>query len=172
MLPAIHGPPFCGLMIEANPSVRGGSLKEDAYGLAVSGKLTLGTRRADEAFALMKDGALSLSIGYRTRKSSWGPNGVRVLQDIDVKEISVVAMPSNTSARITSVKSGFIDADEIKSSREFERMLHDIGFSRSFANRMAAHFDAAASRDTSSKNSRSEFAQKMMAAAERFSQKG
>ncbi len=142
MLPAIHGPPFCGLMIEANPSVRGASLKEDAYGLAVSGKLTLGTRRADEAFALMKDGALSLSIGYRTRKSSWGPNGVRVLQDIDVKEISVVAMPSNTSARITSVKSGFIDADEIKSSREFERMLHDIGFSRSFANRMAAHFDA------------------------------
>ncbi|MCO6180265.1 HK97 family phage prohead protease [Ciceribacter sp. RN22] len=148
------------------------SLAEDAYGLKVHGKLTLASRRGEEAFALMKDDAVSLSIGYRTRRSSPGPNGARILQDIELWEISVVSMPANTSARITSVKSDIIDVRGIKSERDFERMLIEIGFSRAFAKTAtAAGFNTAANA-SSTKPDHKEIARKLLAAANAISRKG
>jgi HK97 family phage prohead protease len=80
------------------------ALKEDAHGLAVEGKLTLDVQRARDAHALMKDGALGLSIGYRTLKSDFR-SGVRVLTAVDLFEASLVAVPANPNARVTAVKS-------------------------------------------------------------------
>lgn len=78
---------------------------EDERGLKVSGKLVKETRMGAEALALMKAGAVNgLSIGFRARKSERGPNGGRVLTDIELVEISLVSLPAASKARITSVK--------------------------------------------------------------------
>lgn len=107
-------------------------LREDEHGLLVAGKLALDVRRAAEAHALMKAGAVGLSIGYRTRDAGRDKNGNRVLKQIDLAEISVVAIPANTDARITSVKSA-VDASDIRNPRDFEKFLRDAGFPRAFA---------------------------------------
>lgn len=148
------------------------SLSEDAYGLKVQGKLTLASRRGKEAYALMQDGAVSLSIGFKLRRSSRGSNGVRILQDIDLWEISVVSIPANTSARITSVKSDAINIQSVKSERDFERMLIEIGFSRAFAKAATAAGFSAAAGASSIKSDRTEIARKLLAAAEAISRKG
>ncbi len=99
------------------------SLTEDAHGLLVSGRLTLGTARAREAHALLQDGAVSLSIGF-----TLGPFGAReragireITKIARLPEISLVAMPANTRARVTSVKS------KPTNPREFEHFLRDAG---------------------------------------------
>lgn len=81
------------------------SLREDATGLAVTGRLILETRRGQEAYALLKAGALNgLSIGFRTRASERRSGGGRILQDLELIEISLVSIPAATRARVTSVK--------------------------------------------------------------------
>jgi HK97 family phage prohead protease len=107
-------------------------IKEDAIGLRVTGKLTLGIERARDAHALLKDGALGLSIGYRTVDSERTAGG-RLLKEIDLWEISLVAMPAQSAAKITSVKSGGINPHQITRPGDFEKFLRDAGFSRQFA---------------------------------------
>ena len=82
------------------------SMTEDSRGLRVRGKLDLAVARAREALALLKSGALDgLSIGFRTEKSAKNPStGVRLLQKIDLWEISLVTFPMAPRARVTSVK--------------------------------------------------------------------
>jgi hypothetical protein len=80
-------------------------LTEDERGLKVAGKLVLETVRGSEAHALLKAGALNgLSIGFRARSAERGPNGGRVLTDIDLVEISLVSLPAASKARVTNVK--------------------------------------------------------------------
>lgn len=80
-------------------------LVEDDRGLKVAGKLVTETARGAEALALLKAGAVNgLSIGFRARKAERGPNGGRVLTDIELVEISLVSLPAASKARITSVK--------------------------------------------------------------------
>jgi hypothetical protein len=82
------------------------SLREDGTGLAVTGKLVTETRRGQEALALLKAGALSgLSIGFRAKNATRDTKGVRILHDVDLAEISLVALPSAGNARVTSVRS-------------------------------------------------------------------
>lgn len=106
-------------------------LVEDDMGLRVTGQLTLELEKAREAYALMKTGALGLSIGYEL------PHGytrnfeedVRELHEIDLHEVSVCSIPSNRRARIR----------EVKSVREYETALRDeLGFSFRQAKKLAA----------------------------------
>lgn len=81
-------------------------LAEDERGLRVEGKLVTETARGAEALALLKAGAINgLSIGFRARAAERGPNGGRVLTDIELVEISLVSLPAANRARVTSVKS-------------------------------------------------------------------
>lgn len=81
------------------------SIEEDANGLAVKGRLVLETARAREVHALMLAGAIStLSIGFKTKSSVPGPNSTRVLKDVDLFEISPVAVPADPRAAIRAVK--------------------------------------------------------------------
>lgn len=114
------------------------TLKEDRYGLAVTGKLTLATKRGAEAHALMKDGALGLSIGYRVAPGGVARQGSnQILTAVQLFEVSAVAMPANSSARITSVKSAASLRPE--NIREFEAALRDTcGFSGREAKRIAS----------------------------------
>lgn len=81
-------------------------IREDATGLAVTGKLVTQTVRGAEAQALLKAGALNgLSIGFRARTAERDKAGVRILTDIELVEISLVALPSAGNARIKQVRS-------------------------------------------------------------------
>ena len=104
------------------------SMVEDSHGLLVEGKLTKGVRDADEAYALLKDGALhSMSIGYRVINEEYDrKTGVNTLNEISLHELSLVTLPANASAVISSVK----NADGSPDIREVERVLRDAGFSR------------------------------------------
>lgn len=85
-------------------------LREDKTGLFVTGRLILDTRRGQEAYALLKGGALNgLSIGYRTRDSERRAGGGRILKDLELIEISLVSIPAATRARVTSVKTAQAD---------------------------------------------------------------
>jgi HK97 family phage prohead protease len=80
-------------------------IREDERGLAVTGQLVCETALGSEVYSLMKAGALSgMSIGFRTRKAEAGPGGTRILSDLDLAEISLVAMPAADGARITQVR--------------------------------------------------------------------
>ncbi len=88
------------------------AITEDEKGLKVDGQLVLETARGLEAHALLKAGALNgLSIGFRARGSERGPNGVRVLTDVELIEISLVSLPAASKARVTKVRNhGRVDA--------------------------------------------------------------
>jgi len=90
----------------AEPIGRWLALREDARGLHVRGRLSLAVARARELHALMKDGAVDgLSIGFRSRRVRTEPRtGLRLLQAIDLWEISLVTFPMLPQARITRVK--------------------------------------------------------------------
>lgn len=111
-------------------------LQEDEKGLLGTGQLMVDDlAKAREVHALMKAGVLDgLSIGYRVRKSSYADrtNQVRVLEDIDLMEISVVMFPMNSEAVISAVKSDPpIDPADV---REFEKwLMQDAGLTRSKA---------------------------------------
>jgi HK97 family phage prohead protease len=82
------------------------SIKEDSNGLAVEGRLALGTQKGREAYELIKMGALTgLSIGYRVITSrNDAARKARVLTDVDLFEISLVTFPANDAARVGGVK--------------------------------------------------------------------
>jgi HK97 family phage prohead protease len=81
-------------------------LKEDNYGLYVEAELFLNTQAGKEAYTFLKEGVInSLSIGYTPIKYYTDSNsGVRVLEKIDLWEISLVTFPANAQAQVTSVK--------------------------------------------------------------------
>lgn len=94
-------------------------VREDDKGLFVKGRIVLSTTRGREVFDLLKAGAVNgLSIGFRSRNEKRGTDGLRVLTDMYVGEISIVGLPSAGRARISQVRSSgrdtsaaaFIDA--------------------------------------------------------------
>lgn len=65
------------------------------------------TQTGTDAYKLAKAGVLdSLSIGYWAEEYEYRNDGVRLLQKIDLPEVSAVAIPANRNAVITDVKSG------------------------------------------------------------------
>ncbi len=111
------------------PIGRWSEAREDAKGLYLRGKLSLGTTRGRDAYALIKDGALDgLSIGYRVPAGGAAREGnIRVLKAIDLWEVSLVTVPALDVATLESVKAGdFTEGD-------LEDLLRDNGFSRTAA---------------------------------------
>lgn len=90
-------------------------LVEDGKGLKAKGRLILDTTLGRETYALMKAGALDgLSIGFRVLKDTFDrTKGLRILQELDLVEISVVAFPMNKASTVTSVKA----ADQAERAR-------------------------------------------------------
>jgi HK97 family phage prohead protease len=77
---------------------------EDQHGLFVKGQLLLDVCQGREAYALLKAGILDgLSIGFQVVKALRQDKG-RVLQEVDLHEISLVTFAANPKAKITSHK--------------------------------------------------------------------
>lgn len=106
-------------------------MQEDEKGLRVKGQLALETVRGREAHALLKMGALNgLSIGFVAVQKSWNDrDGVRILSEIDLWEVSLVTFPANGKARVTGVKS----VDGLAAPKDAERALREAGFSKADA---------------------------------------
>jgi HK97 family phage prohead protease len=106
-------------------------MEEDETGLFVEGELTQGHSVAEDAYALLKHGAVTgLSIGYRAVKEMENDTGGYDLAEIDLIEISVVESPADLAAQVSNVKSDIKEADSLK---DYERILRDAGFTRADA---------------------------------------
>lgn len=107
-------------------------LREDEAGLYVEGELTPGHSTAEDAYALMKHGAVTgLSIGYRPVQLTDRGDGTRDLKEIELVEISVVESPADLAAQIGDVKAALDAADSLK---DIESLLREaVGISRTDA---------------------------------------
>lgn len=76
-------------------------VREDAKGLYVKGRLLESVGKGREAAALIEAGAIDgLSIGYRTRRATKNEKGQRLLQELELWEVSLVTFPMLPSARV------------------------------------------------------------------------
>jgi len=89
-------------------------LQEDSMGLFAKGRLTLDSFYGREAWALMKDGALTEgSIGYEPVKFDFedaGNRTIRNLREVRLYEISPVPLGMNPLTQIQAVKLGLLQA--------------------------------------------------------------
>jgi HK97 family phage prohead protease len=77
---------------------------EDDIGLYVEGRILAGSDLSASTARLVQTRAVGgLSIGYRTRRATPRAAGGRILTEIDLWEVSVVAFPMLRSARITQI---------------------------------------------------------------------
>ncbi len=80
---------------------------ETERGLSVEGELNLEVQKGFESFSLAKQGAMTdLSIGFMIPEggSEFNSDGIRIIKEIDLVEISIVDEPANRDATINEVK--------------------------------------------------------------------
>lgn len=76
-------------------------IREDAKGLFVRGRVLAAGPRGKATSAMIREGAVDgLSIGFRTERFSPRTGGGRILQQIDLWEISIVTFPMLPQARL------------------------------------------------------------------------
>lgn len=107
-------------------------VKEDETGLHVRGRILPEVEKGREAKALVEAGAIDgLSIGYQVHDAE-KKNGVRVLKEIELWEVSLVTFPMQETARIDAVKAA-IEFEQGGSAALLKRLiegdLREAGFS-------------------------------------------
>jgi HK97 family phage prohead protease len=103
------GYPLLWAHLQAEP-IGIAKVSDSKDGLVVDGSLLLEDPAAARAYAHLKAGSIKgLSIGYSLPrgegKVSYADDGTRTLKEVRLHEISLVAIPANPRAQITSVKS-------------------------------------------------------------------
>ena len=129
-----------------------GKLVDSHLGLVMKGQLSMSVARAREVHALMKDGIIDgLSVGFdiNANGQELRDDGVRLLKNLTLWEVSTTPFPMNQQALVSAVKQV---VTQITSIREYEKALHEIlGFSKSHAVILARGFkDLPGQRDTES----------------------
>jgi HK97 family phage prohead protease len=109
-------------------------IQEDERGLYVKGELA-DTALGNEMQALLKLKAVrGLSIGYRTIEREYNDDGIRLLKEVELVEVSLVSLAMNPLAQVSAAKARLSDIGEyVPTAREFERSLRDAGYSRTVA---------------------------------------
>jgi HK97 family phage prohead protease len=80
------------------------TMRETPEGLLVEGRLDLDhSAVAREAWRAMRSGSIALSFGFLTLKSHTEGN-VKVLDQLDLYEISLTPSPANAATRVLSMK--------------------------------------------------------------------
>lgn len=120
-----------------SPVGRWEKLEETSQGLFAGGRLNLKTAAGREAFEHLSAGDISgLSVGFRVLPGGDEMDGdIRILKRIQLFEVSLVAIPADAGARITSIKAA--GAEKPETVREFQSALQELGFSRREAARIA-----------------------------------
>lgn len=105
--------------------------EETDEGLDLNGELFLETEELRLAGRGLKAGVFDgLSIGYYPAEVKWSEDepDIRRILKVDLLEVSLVTFPMNPEATVTGLKQKA--ADGTISSRELERILRDVGFTR------------------------------------------
>lgn len=108
---------------------------EDDIGLFVKGQLTPGHSLAQDVYASLKHGALNgMSIGFMIPEAGAEEieGGGRRISKIDLIEVSLVGFPADDAARVGQVKMSDV-INDLKTIREAERFLRDVGLPASMA---------------------------------------
>lgn len=101
------------------------TLKKDSFGLYFEAKMPKLVDLCNEVAEFIKMGALdSMSIGYWVIDREW-KDGIRIIKELEIYEISVVTIPMNPNAVITGIKS----LEDIKSIGDVEDYLKEKGLS-------------------------------------------
>lgn len=102
---------------------------EDEKGLRFEGQFCVETQAGAEAYALCKMGAIDqFSIGYATIKETLTAKG-NMLEELDVKEISLVTFACNEESTLVDIKSA-IENEEL-TPRMLQKALRDaLGLSK------------------------------------------
>ena len=111
--------------------------EEDDRGLKVTGQLTRDHSLAKDLRASLRHGTVrGLSIGFVMKKSEQkGDN--RIIQEVDLHEVSFTAAPCEPQAVVTAWKS---ELGNIHTLSDFERFLRDSGnLSKSMATALTSH---------------------------------
>jgi len=96
---------------------------EDNYGLFIKAKLLLDVPQAKEAYCLLKNDAVNgFSIGYRINQKH-NQNGMQLLTDINLLEISIVTFPACEVATVSEVKN--VDEGKIM-NKEIQNEIKEL----------------------------------------------
>jgi HK97 family phage prohead protease len=111
-------------------------IEETDTGLSAKGQLELTIYQAETAYNLLKNGGLSLSVGFSAWKSDvYEKEGIRYFTKVDLSEISLVSMPASVGAVVHSVKT----LADCQTAKDFEGLVRDaLGLSRRQAKQLTA----------------------------------
>lgn len=99
-------------------------IDQDAHGLRVKGQISLNTQLGREAYALLEMGALDgLSMGYRATVAEKTADA-RLIQEVELWEVSIVSFPMNRAATIAEVKAA--PADDTRNAEEGDTSPEEI----------------------------------------------
>ena len=102
-------------------------LAEDDYGLKIEAEINNKTLLGAEASALIKQKAVSgLSIGFTIRSSDYNLQGLRVIDEVELMEISIVPFPANNMAGISQIKQQTMDSTWLDELEHLVRQLEKI----------------------------------------------
>lgn len=105
-------------------------MKEDRNGLYVRGELVDTALGRDVRILLQKKAVRGMSIGYRPVLSDW-QGDVRLLQKVDLSEVSIVSMAMNPLAKVEAIKARLSnDGEYVPTPRELERIFKNAGCSK------------------------------------------
>ncbi len=89
-------------------------VQQDYYGLYVEAEFNAVIPIANQAIALIKQGALNgLSIGFKANKTRYNDKGEREILSLTLFEISIVTFPANSKAQIGFITKSFCDPPNI-----------------------------------------------------------
>lgn len=107
-------------------------LSVDRRGLFIEGRLNLNNKQGKEVFEALKFGSLnglSVAICMQDEDVEYDDEGIRHIKNVrELYEVSIVNFPADKNARISDIKS-----DTIKSIRDVEHSLCEVGFSQTDA---------------------------------------
>lgn len=116
---------------------------EDSHGLLLKGELTPGHSVAKDLEASLRHQSISgMSIGGYTKAADWieedGKIIGRRIKEFDLYEVSLVALPAETEARVLSetMKSALAECQTIRQVEAY--MREQLGYSRSGAELLVA----------------------------------
>jgi uncharacterized protein len=110
-------------------------MEEDSKGLFVAGELVETSLGKDVDILLEKKAVRGMSIGYQTIDADYKDDGVRLLKQVKLHEVSIVSMAMNPLAQVESLKAARLSqsGEYVPTEREFEQYLRKMGCSRSVA---------------------------------------
>ncbi len=114
-------------------------MAEDGKGLWAKGQLDLDDPMGQRVHrAIKRKSVRGLSIGYETIEAKNDPKrpGVRLLEKLDLWEVSPVNFPAARRATITGVKS-ILEGGTMPTLSQFEEFLREAGFSKTQATAIA-----------------------------------